>query len=103
MFIDPSYEQHIIFLNNLLKRKACPVLFVKYSDGVSSVKLVFIDIYREFMNFVKMVHALRDFDTKLGMEKSFETAMRIINYVLDNLIEETVVKMCDERLQLSSH
>ncbi|MEM4911187.1 MAG: hypothetical protein QXS31_06075 [Desulfurococcaceae archaeon] len=79
------------------------MLFVKYSDVVSSVKLVFIDLDREFMNFVKMVHALRDFDTKLGMEKSFETAIRIINYVLDNFIEETVVKMWNERLQLLSH
>ncbi|MEM4619942.1 MAG: hypothetical protein QW607_06985 [Desulfurococcaceae archaeon] len=96
MFIDPSYEQHISFLNNILVKKACPVLFVKYSDGVSSVKLVFIDIDREFVNFVKMIRALRDFDSKLATEKSFETAMRIINYVLDNLIEDTVVKMCYE-------
>lgn len=104
MFLDPSYKPHIDFLENIGMRSIYPILFVKYGDdGINPVGSVFMSIDDEFKYFLNIFRALKDFDDRVGSRKSFDIAVRVINFVLDNLFEESMVKMCVERLQFSSH
>jgi len=104
MYLDPSYEPHVDFLENLAKRNNYPILFVKYSESeITPMSIVYVNIEEEFRNFLNLFKALRELDEKIGERKSFQTAIRLINFILDNLIEETMVKICEEKRLLFTH